>query len=112
MDNNPIVVEFHIAIIIGMQLSAKIVSVRFVYVCLSDDLVNLPNLLICHSQLVRIHYNAYILHIHARIILCITIIAQYDAYTVEPLYCKPLICGNLYNKDTILCPSVVLQCIK
>ena len=32
--------------------------------------------------------------------------------TVEPLYYKPLKCGNLYNKDTILCPSVVLKCIK
>ena len=28
--------------------------------------------------------------------------------TVETLYCKPLNCRNLYNKDTILCQSVVL----
>ena len=28
--------------------------------------------------------------------------------TVEPLYNKPLNCRNLYNKDTILCPSVGL----
>ena len=37
------------------------------------------------------------------IIICIV-------YTVGPLYYKPLImkCGNLYDKDTILCPSVVL----
>ena len=31
-----------------------------------------------------------------------------NSYTVEPLYYKPLNCRNLYNKDTILCPSVVL----
>ena len=31
-----------------------------------------------------------------------------QTYTVGPLYYKPLKCGNLYNKDTILCPSVVL----
>ena len=31
--------------------------------------------------------------------------------TVGPLYYKPLKCGNLCNKDTILCPSVVLWCI-
>ena len=36
----------------------------------------------------------------------------YNIYTVEPLYYKPLKCGNLYNKDTILCPSEVLKCIK
>ena len=30
-------------------------------------------------------------------------------YTVGPLYYKPLKCGNLYNEDTILCPSVVLN---
>ena len=29
-------------------------------------------------------------------------------YTVRPLYYKPLKCGNLYNKNTILCPSLVL----
>ena len=29
-------------------------------------------------------------------------------YTVEPLYYKPLNSRNLYNKGTILCPSVVL----
>ena len=32
--------------------------------------------------------------------------------TVGLLYYKPLKCGNLYNKDIILCPSVVLKCIK
>ena len=32
--------------------------------------------------------------------------------TVGPLYYKPLNCRNLYNKDTILCPSVVLYYIK
>ena len=28
--------------------------------------------------------------------------------TVKPLYYKPLKCGNLCNKDTNLCPSVVM----
>ena len=42
--------------------------------------------------------------------LCHHIVAPLhtNTLTVEPLYYKPLKCGNLYNKDTILCPSVVL----
>ena len=34
--------------------------------------------------------------------------SNYFLYSVGPLYYKPLKCGNLYNKDTILYPSLVL----
>ena len=36
-----------------------------------------------------------------------TAVPTIAAYT-KPLYYKPLHCRNLYNNDTILCPSVVL----
>ena len=40
--------------------------------------------------------------------ILIVIFDQDNCCTVESLYYKPLNCRNLYNKDTILCPSVVL----
>ena len=61
----------------------------------------------------------HLLYIHtcAHTQVCHNILCMYNTvctqlHTVEPLYYKPLKCGNLCNKDTILCPSVVLKCIK
>ena len=73
--------------------------------------------LFCPVLCVSMYSPAYLVstyvHTYVRTLNCLKI--QYLCMRMEykgTLYHKPLSCGPLYNKDTILFPIVVLQCIK